>query len=92
VLRKMSNQLIEVDGRPVEAGAEAPVRPGTTVRLAQVMTLRFLGSEQAHSARDAVTLQHGAEPKDLGSLHETARSFEDTSETGEVELALVPAG
>src|SRR5262249_57137124 len=61
LLRRMSSQLIEVDGRLIEPGEEAQVRPGTTVRLAQVMTLRFLGSEQTHSARDAVTIQHGTD-------------------------------
>jgi hypothetical protein len=58
MLRSVSSQLTEVDGKLIEPGEEVQVRPGTTVRLAQVMTLRFLGSEQAHSARDAVTLQH----------------------------------
>jgi hypothetical protein len=60
VLRAMSNQLTEVDGKMIEAGAEAQVRPGTIVRLAQVMTLRFLGSEPAHD-RGAETIQHGAD-------------------------------
>jgi hypothetical protein len=63
VLRRVSTQLTEVDGRAIEAGEEALVRPGTAVRLAQVMTLQFLGSEQGHSVRDAVTLQHGADPQ-----------------------------
>ena len=67
VLRSMSTQPTEVDGKLVELRDEAPVRPGTVVRLAQVMTLRFLGNEQAHSARDAVTLQHGAEPRAVGA-------------------------
>ena len=55
MLRTASDQRIEVDGKTIEAGEEARVRPGTTVRLAQVMTLRFLGSEQPCSLRDAVT-------------------------------------
>jgi hypothetical protein len=61
MLRVVSNQRTEVDGKAIEVGEEAQVRPGTTVRLAQVMTLRFLGSEQSYSPRDAVTLQHGME-------------------------------
>ena len=58
----MSTQLTEVDGRAIESGEEAHVRPGSTVQLAHVMTLRFLGSEQGASVRDAITLQHGADP------------------------------
>jgi hypothetical protein len=61
ILRAVSSQRTEVDGRTIDAGEEAQVRPETTVRLAQVMTLRFLGSEQSYSPRDAVTLQHGME-------------------------------
>ena len=61
MLRTVSSQRTEVDGKTIEAGEEAQVRPGTTVRLAQVTTLRFLGSEQAYSPRDAVTIQHGME-------------------------------
>jgi hypothetical protein len=60
MLRTVSTQRTEVDGKAIEPGGEAQVRPGTTVRLAQVMTLRFVGSEQAYSPRDAVTLQQGA--------------------------------
>jgi hypothetical protein len=74
----MSSQPTEVDGKLVECRCEAPVRPGTIVRLAQVMTLRFLGNEQAHSARDAVTLQHGAEPRGSApSLHDGIRTRHD---------------
>jgi hypothetical protein len=59
VLRAVSSQRTEVDGRIIAAGEEAQVRPGTTVRLAQVMTLRFLGSEQSYPPQDLTTLQHG---------------------------------
>jgi len=83
MLRRVSSQLIEVDGRPIEPGEEVQVRPGTTVRLAQIMTLRFLGREQACSPRDAVTLQQGADlPASAVTLHEIARGFEDTGELG----------
>jgi hypothetical protein len=78
VLRSMSSQPTEVDGKLIECRHEAPVRPGTIVRLAQVMTLRFLGTDQAHSARDAVTLQHGAEPRGSApSLHDGVRASLD---------------
>ena len=49
MLRAVSNQRTEVDGRTLRPGEEAQVRPGTTVRLAQVMTLKFLGGGQSDS-------------------------------------------
>ncbi len=58
VLRALSSQLTEVDGKPVAIGEEVPVREDTVVRLARVMTLRFHGAERAQSVRDAVTVQH----------------------------------
>jgi hypothetical protein len=88
MLRRVSSQLIEVDGKPVEPGEEVQVRPGTMVRLAQVMTLRFLGREQAHSTRDAVTFQQGADLRtNMVTLHDIARSFDDTGEAGGGEPA-----
>jgi hypothetical protein len=57
MLRAVSSRRTEVDGRTIAAGEEAQVRPGTTVRLAQVMTLKFLGTE-SDCTRYAVTLQH----------------------------------
>lgn len=86
VLRRVSSQLTEVDGRPVESGEEVQVRPGTTVRLAQVMTLRFLGREQAHSPRDAVTIQQGSDSHtSMVTFHDVAASFEDTGEARRVD-------
>jgi class 3 adenylate cyclase len=58
VLRALSSQLTEVDGKPVASGEEVPVREDSVVRLAHVMTLRFHGAERAQSVRDAVTVQH----------------------------------
>jgi hypothetical protein len=58
VLRAVSSQSTEVDGKPVETGQEVPVMAGTVVRLAGVMTLRFQGAKRALSVRDAATLQH----------------------------------
>lgn len=63
VLRSVSSQSTEADGKRIELGEEAPVRPGTMVRLAHVMTLRFLGNEPAQFARDAATLQNVAESR-----------------------------
>jgi hypothetical protein len=93
MLRRVSSQLTEVDGRVIEPGEEAHVRPGTTVRLAQVMTLRFLGSEQEHSPRDAVTLQHAADPR-MGTitLHEAAGILDDTGDPGSADRARAPVG
>ncbi|HWN71348.1 MAG TPA: CHAT domain-containing protein, partial [Haliangium sp.] len=58
VLRTLSTQTTEVDGKPVAAGEEVPVRAGTVVQLAHVMALRFHGPERVQSVRDAVTMQH----------------------------------
>jgi class 3 adenylate cyclase len=58
VLRTLSSQTTEVEGKPVAHGEEVPVRAGTLVRLAHVMTLRFHGAERVQSVRDAVTMQH----------------------------------
>jgi hypothetical protein len=60
VLRAVSSQTTEVDGAPVGHGAEVPVRIGTVVRVAGVMTLRLQGPKRALSVRDAATLQHAA--------------------------------
>ena len=92
MLRRVSSQLTEVDGRLVEPGEEVQVRPGTVVRLAQVMTLWFLGSEQAHSPRDAVTLQHGSDSRvSMATLHEAVGRFEDTGDPGGADPARAPA-
>ncbi|MBI5545035.1 MAG: adenylate/guanylate cyclase domain-containing protein [Deltaproteobacteria bacterium] len=47
VLRSVSDALTEVDGKSIPKGEEARVRPGTTVRVARVMTLKFQGAEGA---------------------------------------------
>jgi hypothetical protein len=41
MLRAVSDQITEVDGEAVTKGREVPIRPGTTVRLSKVLTLRF---------------------------------------------------
>ena len=48
------------------------------MRLAQVMTLRFLGGDQAQSARDAVTLQHAADGRLAMALDAARAGLEDT--------------
>jgi class 3 adenylate cyclase len=46
-LRSVSSALTDVDGTPVQRGAEAPIRPGSKVRVGGVMTLEFLGDRWA---------------------------------------------
>jgi hypothetical protein len=48
VLRPVSDQVTEVDGQAVGKGLEVKIRPGTTVRLGKVLTLRF----ESHSPFD----------------------------------------
>lgn len=63
VLRALSAQLTEVDGVAVERDREAPVRPGSCVRLAGVMTLDFVvPSRVAVSAVDETMVGPSALP------------------------------
>lgn len=41
LLRPVTDQLTEVDGQPVAKGQDVPVRAGTVVRVARVLSLRF---------------------------------------------------
>jgi class 3 adenylate cyclase len=52
VLKSLSSQLTEVDGVALQRDQEAPVGPGSVVRLARVMTLEFLSTSPP--AREAV--------------------------------------
>lgn len=88
MLRRVSTQPTEVDGRQIGPGEEVPVRPGTVVRLAQVMTLWFLGGEQVHSGRDAVTLEAAAGQRPtLVTTREAVERFDDTGAPGAAEPA-----
>jgi hypothetical protein len=53
LLRPVSDQSTEVDGVSVERGAEVPIRPGTVVRAAHAITLRFLASAAPVASDDA---------------------------------------
>jgi hypothetical protein len=54
VLRSVSDSVTEVDGAGCAQGREAMVKPGTTVKVARVMTLTFQGADDdAHGGRDA---------------------------------------
>jgi class 3 adenylate cyclase len=46
VLRSVSTQLTEVDGRLLHKGEEADVRAGTTVVLAKTIVLKFLSTQK----------------------------------------------
>lgn len=56
VLRPVSAQATEVDGRPVDKGTEVPVRPGTLVRLSKVVTLEFRASPEAQAFNADATI------------------------------------
>jgi len=43
VLRSLTPRLTEVDGKEIPEGGEARVAPGTVVRVARTLTLRFVG-------------------------------------------------
>jgi class 3 adenylate cyclase len=46
VLRSVSSQLTEVDGRVLQKGEEAEVRTGTSVTLAKTIVIKFLSSQR----------------------------------------------
>jgi class 3 adenylate cyclase len=56
VLRPVSDSVTEVDGAAVPKGEEARVRPGSVVKLARVMTLKFLAPEPAADSFDGTLL------------------------------------
>lgn len=58
-LRQISGQLTEVNGARVAKGDEAVVRPGTVVRIANRLTLRFTGKD-AGTLMGAETAMHTA--------------------------------
>ncbi len=41
-LRSVTDQTTEVDGESLPKSGEAPIKPGSKVRIAKVMTLEFL--------------------------------------------------
>jgi class 3 adenylate cyclase len=56
VLRSVSDSITEVDGQSVPKGEEARVRPGTVVRVARVMTLKFQGAEAGSDSVEGTLL------------------------------------
>jgi class 3 adenylate cyclase len=54
-LRSVSSQATLVDGQPLSHGQELPIRPGSVVQLAGVMTLEFLAERHGLERRDDTT-------------------------------------
>jgi class 3 adenylate cyclase len=46
-LRSVSSSLTDVDGAAIQKGGEAPIRPGSKVKVGGVMTLEFIGDKWA---------------------------------------------
>ena len=46
-LRALTESVTAVDGKPVEKGVDVPVSSGSQIRVANVLTLRLIGSSQA---------------------------------------------
>ncbi len=63
LLRSVSISPTEVDGRALEKGQTAPIRPGSMVRVGGVLTLEFVADRRA--AHDA-TIMPDQEPTQLG--------------------------
>ena len=62
VLRLLTSQPTEVDGVRLQRDQECPIRPGSTVRLARVMSLEFTSpSLQAAAPLDQTRIGLGTE-------------------------------
>jgi class 3 adenylate cyclase len=57
IIRSVSNQITEVNGRLLGRGEETPISIGAVVRLSRVMTLRFV-SEESCGSLGVETLSH----------------------------------
>jgi class 3 adenylate cyclase len=55
-LRPISDQVTEVDGRPVVKGTQVKVKPGSIVRVGRAMTLKFLSPPNPSLAGGEVTI------------------------------------
>jgi class 3 adenylate cyclase len=53
LLRSVTDQITEVDGEPLLKGAERAIRPGTFVRVANVLTLEFVIEDKTKSTSDS---------------------------------------
>ena len=65
LLRQVSAKETEVDGACVREGQEAPVRVGSVVRVANVLTLEFLAPDDPHQEGETVFAETDrGEPED----------------------------
>jgi hypothetical protein len=52
-LRSVTDQTTLVDGEPLAKGGERAIKPGTFVRVANVLTLEFLIDEKSQRVSDS---------------------------------------
>ena len=58
VIRSLSENVTEVDGRQLTKGQESPLHVGSVVRVADVMTLRFLSALSHQSLTEVTTVSN----------------------------------
>jgi len=58
VVRSLSESVTEVDGKQLTKGQESPLRVGSVVRLAHVMTLQFLSALSPQSPTELTTVSN----------------------------------
>lgn len=58
VIRSLSESVTEVDGKQLAKGQESPLRVGSVVRLAHVMTLQFLSALSSQSPTEMTTVSN----------------------------------
>lgn len=63
LLRAVSNQSTVVDGVPVMAGQDVPIKPGAVVELSGVMTLQFVSASLAVQPDEGTSITRGHGPK-----------------------------
>jgi hypothetical protein len=56
VIRSLSESVTEVDGKQLAKGEESPLRVGSVVRLANVMTIQFLSALSPQSPAEMTTV------------------------------------
>jgi len=52
-LRSVTDQVTEIDGEPLSKGSERAIKPGSFVRVANVLTLEFLADERSQRTSDS---------------------------------------
>lgn len=75
-LLALSDSVTTVDGRQVARGEEVAVRAGTSIRVADVLTLTLLGTDQPHSDKDLESTMIRPRP----SLQRSARAGNDSGQ------------